>query len=89
MISSLTFKSFQDAIKNMTHSFQNSLLLFNYDDVVEENRNNVVYNTLLSLNATLQEKESKGIFISLKKIFSHKLVGTTFVISSISWFSNL
>ena len=50
----------------MTHSFQNSLLLFNYDDAVEENRNNVVYNTLLSLNATLQEKESKGIFISLK-----------------------
>lgn len=66
MISSFTFKSFQDAIKNMTHSFQNSLLLFNYDDAVEENRNNVVYNTLLSLHATLQEKESKGIFISLK-----------------------
>ena len=30
-----------------------------------------------------------SIFFTLKKIFSHKLVGTTFVISSISWFSNL
>ncbi len=50
----------------MTHSFQNSLILFNYDDIIEENRNNVVYNTLVSLNPILQEKECKGIFISLK-----------------------
>lgn len=50
----------------MTHNFQNSLLLFHYDDMVEESRNNVICNTLVSLHPILQEKECKGIFISLK-----------------------
>lgn len=49
----------------MTHLFHHSLLIFEYDETVEERRNSIVYNTLLSLRSTLKEKEIKGIFISL------------------------
>ena len=48
----------------MIHSFHHSLLVFEYDEVIEEHRNSIVYNTLLSLRSTLKEKEVKGIFIS-------------------------
>ena len=50
----------------MIHSFHHSLLIFEYDETIEERRNSIVYNTLLSLRTTLKEKEIKGIFISLK-----------------------
>jgi len=49
----------------MTHSFHHSVLLFEYDETIEEHRNSIVCSTLLSLRATLKEKEIKGIFISL------------------------
>lgn len=50
----------------MTHTFYNTLLIFHYDETIEENRNVIVFNTLLALNPTLKEKETRGIFISLK-----------------------
>lgn len=51
----------------MIHSFHHSLLIFEYDETIEERRNTIVYNTLLSLRTTLKEKEIQGIFISLHR----------------------
>ena len=50
----------------MTHTFHNSLLVFHYSDTLSQEHNTMVYNTLLNLNASLKERNIKGIFISLK-----------------------
>lgn len=50
----------------MTNTIQNSILIFNYNESILENRNTVLCNTILGQKATLKEKGIKGIFISLK-----------------------
>jgi CheY-specific phosphatase CheX len=50
----------------MTHIFSHFLLIFHYNESIEEARSHIVYNTLLNLHSTAKEKETKGIFISLK-----------------------
>lgn len=50
----------------MTHTFHNSLLVFNYNGALSQERNTMAYTALLNLGATLKERNIKGIFISLK-----------------------
>lgn len=50
----------------MNRTYHNGLLVFHYDEKVEEQRTNTVYTTLAQLSSELKEKEIKGIFISLK-----------------------
>jgi len=50
----------------MTYNFSRFLLIFHYSESIEEARNAIVCQTLLSLRDTIKEKEVKGIFVSLK-----------------------
>lgn len=50
----------------MTHTTQHSILIFSYNEAILENRNTVLYNTLVGQQASLKEKGIKGIFVSLK-----------------------
>jgi len=50
----------------MTNTIQHSILIFNYNEAVLDNRNTVLYNTILGQKAALKEKDIKGILVSLK-----------------------
>jgi CheY-specific phosphatase CheX len=50
----------------MTNTIQQSILIFNYNEAILENRNTVLYNTIVGQQATLKEKGIKGVLISLK-----------------------
>lgn len=49
----------------MTHTIQNSILILNYDNALEETKNTLFANTIASFKALIEEKKIKGIFISL------------------------
>lgn len=50
----------------MTNTIQHSILIFHYNETILESRNTVLYNTIIGQNASLKEKNIKGVFISLK-----------------------
>ena len=50
----------------MTNTIQHSILIFHYNETILESRNTVLYNTIIGQNASLKDKNIKGVFISLK-----------------------
>ena len=52
----------------MTHTIQNSILILSYDNTLEESKNTLFANTIASFKALIEEKQIKGIFISLRNM---------------------
>lgn len=52
----------------MTHSIQNAIFIVNYNEAVVENRNVVLFNTIVSQKNVFKEKGIKGLYVSLKQI---------------------
>ena len=52
----------------MTHTIQNSILILSYDNALEESKNTLFANTIASFKALIEEKQIKGIFISLRNM---------------------
>jgi len=50
----------------MTNTIQQSILVFNYNETILENRNTVLYNTIVGQQISLKEKGIKGVLVSLK-----------------------
>lgn len=49
----------------MTQTIRNSIIIFNYNEKIEDHKNIVVANTILNCKAMVGEKNIKGIFVSL------------------------
>ena len=49
----------------MTHTTRNSILILSYDNTLEESKNTLFANTIASFKELIEEKQIKGIFISL------------------------
>lgn len=52
----------------MTHTIQNSIIIFHYNEKIEEHKNIVFINALLNFKNLIVEKQIRGIFISIKNI---------------------
>lgn len=52
----------------MTHTIQNSIIIFHYNEKIEEHKNIVLLNTLLNFKSLIVEKQIKGIFVSIKNV---------------------
>ncbi len=49
----------------MTHTIQNSMLILNYDNTLEEAKNIIFANTIADFKTLIEERHLKGVFISL------------------------
>ncbi len=50
----------------MTHTIQNSILILNYDNTIEEAKNTIFANTIANFKTLIEEKQLKGVYISLR-----------------------
>lgn len=48
----------------MTHTIQNSMLILNYDNTLEEAKNIIFANTIADFKTLIEERHLKGVFIS-------------------------
>ncbi|MDD4506787.1 MAG: chemotaxis protein CheX, partial [Sulfurospirillaceae bacterium] len=52
----------------MTHTIQNAILILNYDNAIEEAKNTIFANTIANFKTLIEEKQLKGVFISLRNM---------------------